>query len=171
MSGRIMVGSHEGVYVVRFSGDVRLTISASFDHYIEKMLSDPDYHSVLVDLSQAIAIDSTSLGVLAKLSIMVQAAGQNMPTLVCGSVDILRILHNMGFDDVFAIVDENYDSEQNLAELPNASDMDEAEMRQRVIESHKVLMELNDSNKATFRDLVEALENEQKGMNGTRRVS
>jgi len=171
MSGRIMVGSHEGVYVVRFSGDVRLTISASFDHYIEKMLGDPEYHSVLVDLSQAIAIDSTSLGVLAKLSIMVQEAGQNMPTLVCGAVDILRILHNMGFDDVFAIVDENYDSDQNLAELPNSSDMDEAEMRQRVIDSHKTLMDLNESNQATFRDLVEALENEQRGVNGTRRVS
>ena len=167
MSGRILVGSHDGVHVIRFSGDVRLTVSGSFDHYIQKMLDDPNYRSVLVDLSDAVAIDSTSLGVLAKLSIMVQEAKGTMPTMVCTSRDILRILNNMGFDDVFAIVDADFESSQNLAELPAGTDLDEDELRQRVIDAHKVLMGLNERNEATFKDLVKALEAEAPG----RRVS
>ncbi len=161
MSGRILVGDHDGVYVIRFEGDVRVTLCGSFDHYIEVMLRDGAFRSVIVDLSDAVAIDSTSLGVLAKLSLAVQANCGRLPTLVCNQPDILRILDNMGFDDVFAIVDENFESEQNLAELPVATDMLEDEMRARVIEAHRVLMDMNEKNRETFQDLVSALEAEE----------
>ena len=160
MSGRILVGDHNGVYVIRFEGDVRVTLCGSFDHYLDIMLKDPKFVSVLVDLSDAIAIDSTSLGVLAKLSLGVQQAKQRLPTLVCNAPDILRILFNMGFDDVFAIVDENFDTDQNLAELPMSTDIGENEMRTRVIDAHKVLMSMNEHNKEAFSDLVGALEAE-----------
>ncbi len=161
MSGRILVGDHDGVYVIRFEGDVRVTLCGSFDHYIDVMLRDGDFRSVIVDLSDAVAIDSTSLGVLAKLSLAVQANCARLPTLVCNQADILRILDNMGFDDVFAIVDENFESEQNLAELPVATDMLEDDMRVRVIEAHRTLMDMNEKNRETFQDLVSALEDEE----------
>ena len=160
VSGRILVGDHDGVYVIRFEGDVRVTLCGSFDHYLEVMLKDPKFVSVLVDLSDAIAIDSTSLGVLARLSIGVQQSNQRLPTLVCTAPDILRILINMGFEDVFAIVDEKFHTEQNLAELPLASDIAEDEMRERVIAAHRILMSMNARNENTFRDLVRALETE-----------
>lgn len=160
MSGRILVGDHDGVYVIRFEGDVRVTLCGSFDHYLDVMFKDPQFVSVLVDLSDAIAIDSTSLGVIARLSIGVQQSKQRLPTLVCSAPDILRILMNMGFDDVFVIVDENFNTDQNLAELPLASDIGEDEMRARVIAAHKVLMGMNEKNERTFRDLVSALETE-----------
>lgn len=160
MSGRILVGDHDGVYVIRFEGDVRVTLCGSFDHYLDVMLKDPQFVSVLVDLSDAIAIDSTSLGVIARLSIGVQQSKQRLPTLVCSAPDILRILLNMGFDDVFVIVDENFNTDQNLAELPLTSDIGEDEMRARVIAAHKVLMGMNEKNERTFRDLVSALETE-----------
>ena len=157
-SGRILVGNHAGVYVVRFVGDVRVTLSGSFDHYIAAMLQDPDFASVLIDLNEAIAIDSTSLGGLARLSIQVEKAFAKLPTLVCQSPDILRVLVNMGFEDVFVIVNELFEHDQTLAELPVGQDMSESEMRAKVIEAHRVLMALNDKNEAAFKDLVAALE-------------
>ncbi len=160
MSGRIMVGNHNGVYVVRFIGDVRITLSGSFDHYLAAMLSDAKFVSVLVDLDEAVAIDSTSLGGLAKLSIKVQQRHNKLPTLLCHSPDILRVLTNMGFDDIFAIVDDDFKEGPHLAELPVPHDMSEAVMREKVIEAHKVLMSLNESNEQAFKDLVRALEHE-----------
>ncbi len=162
MNGRILVGDHNGVYMIRFEGDVRVTLSGSFDHYLDAILKDEQLVSVLVDLSDAQAIDSTSLGVLAKLSIAVQQGRGKLPTLVCSAPDILRILHNMGFDDIFAIVDEGYQSEQNLAELPVATDLDEETLRTQVIEAHKTLMAMNQQNHDTFKDLVGALEEERR---------
>ncbi|MEM7078901.1 MAG: STAS domain-containing protein [Pseudomonadota bacterium] len=160
MSGKILVGQLDGVYVIRFEGDVRLTIYASLDRYIHRMLDDPGFSSVLIDLNAADAIDSTSLGVLAKLSLAVQERCARLPTLICGNPDIVRVLHNMGFDDVFVMVDDNFESGQNLAELTLATDFSEAQMRDRVIEAHRTLMEMNEGNENTFRDLVKALESE-----------
>jgi anti-anti-sigma factor len=160
VNGKILVGDHNGVYVIRFEGDVRVTLCGSFDGYLEQMLTNPDFESVLIDLSSAIGIDSTSLGVLAKLSLGVQEVKDKLPTLVCTSQDIRRILLNMGFDDVFAIVDEAFDLDRNLGELAEANDMTVDEMRDRVIDAHRVLMSLNDTNKAAFIDLVTSLEAE-----------
>ncbi|MEQ8689761.1 MAG: STAS domain-containing protein [Pseudomonadales bacterium] len=162
MSGRILVGDHDGVYVIRFVGDVRVTLSGAFDHYLEAMLHDPQFSSVLVDLDDAVAIDSTSLGGLAKLSISVQERHGKLPTLMCHSADILRVLSNMGFDDIFAIVDGAFSEGPHLAELPIPHDMSQSDMREKVIEAHKVLMSLNDTNQAAFKDLVRALEQETK---------
>ena len=171
MSGKMMVGSHEGVYVLRFEGDVRLTVSGSFDRYLDAMFADPGFVSVLVDLTAAVAIDSTSLGVLAKLSIAVQKKYNQLPMLVCSAHDILRILHNMGFEDVFNIVSDANELRQQLAELPLANDLGEEVMRLRVIEAHETLMGLNEQNAVTFRSLVEALQAERSATVAQRHVS
>ena len=96
MTGKILVGEYDGVHVIRFEGDVRVTLTGSFDRYAEAMLADQTFAAALVDLSNAEAIDSTSLGVLAKLSISVTQAQFERPTLVCSNPDILRVLNNMG---------------------------------------------------------------------------
>jgi anti-anti-sigma factor len=171
VNGKILVGDYNGVYVIRFEGDVRVTLCGSFDHYLAQMLSNPDFESVLIDLSAAVGIDSTSLGVLAKLSLGVQDVKGKVPTLVCTSADIRRILINMGFDDVFAIVDEAYDFDRNLGELAVANDMTIDEIRERVIEAHHILMSLNDANKTAFTDLVTALEAEADAASSPRKAS
>ena len=51
MSGRILVASHDGVYVIVFEGDVRLTLCTTVDEYLEKMFQDSGFRSVIVDLS------------------------------------------------------------------------------------------------------------------------
>jgi hypothetical protein len=63
----------------------------------------------------------------------------------------------MGFDDVFQIVDRPIESSEQFGELPFC-ECTEEDMRQRVLEAHRILMSLNEDNREAFRDLVEALE-------------
>ncbi len=63
----------------------------------------------------------------------------------------------MGFDQVFNIVDQPQITPESLRDLP-CQDVSEEEVRHRVLEAHRILMSLNDSNRQAFRDLVEALE-------------
>ena len=65
----------------------------------------------------------------------------------------------MGFDSVFLIVSEPIETDEHLKELV-AADMNEDEMRQKVLNAHKVLMEMNEYNHDQFKDLVSALEND-----------
>lgn len=160
MPGRILVGSLDGVYLLLFEGDVRLTLCSAVDGYIDKMFHDPGFKSVVVDLSATEGIDSTSLGILAKLSIQAEKQHGFSPTLVSTRRDITRILLSMGFDDVFNIVEEPLEHEYQLGELTRVETTQE-EMRLRVLDAHRTLMDLNEANREAFHDLVETLQSEQ----------
>ena len=67
--GRILVADHDGMYLIKFVGDVRVEPVRRGDDFLAEMFRDEDFKSVLVDLTATQGIDSTSLGILAKLSI------------------------------------------------------------------------------------------------------
>ena len=113
---------------------------------------------MVVDLTEAVGIDSTSLGLLAKLSLRTKERIHEVPTLVSTNEDITRILQSMGFNDqIFTIVTDSYAPEDSLSEIP-ADNIDEHVAARHVLEAHQVLMELNENNKNEFRDLVTELE-------------
>ncbi len=160
MVGRILVADHRGVYILKFVGDVRVTLCATVDDYLRQMFDDREFKSVLVDLSETEGIDSTSLGILAKLSIQADRRFSFVPTLVSTRPDITRILLTMGFDDVFNIIQKPLKHAYQLAELPKLAVGNQRFLRERVLEAHRVLMSMNDQNRETFKDLVVALESE-----------
>ena len=155
--GRILVARHDGVYLMKFVGDVRVTLCAAVDAFLDAMLSDAEFKSVVVDLSRTSGIDSTSLGILAKLSIRTRERFGFVPTLVSTHPDITRVLMTMGFDDVFRIVTQPIEHKDQFGEL-HPLNCSEEDMRQRVLDAHRILMSLNESNREAFQDLVETLE-------------
>jgi anti-anti-sigma factor len=157
MRGRILVGDHDGVYVLLFEGDVRLTLCTAIDTFLQRMFDDAAFKSVVVDLARTDTIDSTSLGLLAKLSIQADKRFGYRPTLVSTRPDVTRVLVTMGLDDVFNLVREPLVHDEQLGELPCGC-LTEDEVRRRVIEAHRLLMDLNESNREAFHDLVKTLE-------------
>ena len=155
--GKILGGAHNGVYVLKFAGDVRVTLCSTVDAFLDDMFSDADFQSVLVDLTEAEGIDSTSLGLLAKLSLRASDRLGMMPTIVSTRPDITRVLISMGLDDVFRIIIEPLEHKEQLGELERKQ-ASEQDLRQRVIEAHRALMSLNESNREAFKDLVSTLE-------------
>jgi anti-anti-sigma factor len=170
VAGRILVGCQDGVYVILFEGDVRLTLYTAADRFLDRMFSDVNFKSVVVDLSGTESIDSTSLGLLAKLSILAKRHFDYVPTLISTRPDITRILLSMGFEDVFHIVEVPLERTSQLGELPELVTTEE-DMRERVIEAHQTLMSMNESNRETFQDLVAALEAEEQPVMERRRAS
>lgn len=157
-AGQILVADHNGVYVIKMVGDVRLTLCISFDQFIDAMFKSENFASVLFDLSEAEAIDSTTLGLMAKISILGQDRRGITPVILASNPSIQRILQTMGFGDIFTIVDKL--DAPVLAEQPlNCINCDEKEVKEKVLEAHKILMGLNASNADTFRNLVNMLEN------------
>ena len=157
MPGRILVANGDGTYLMKFVGDVRLSLGAAFDELLDRLFQGGQLRSILVDLSAADNIDSTSLGVLARLSMQAKARLGCVPTLVSTRPDITRLLTTMGFDDIFHIVDEPLQHERQLGELPKG-DLSPEELRGRVLAAHRHLMGMNDDNKERFKDLVASLE-------------
>lgn len=80
------------------------------------------------------------------------------PTLVSTNPDITQILIAMGFDQVFLLLDFLPTSAKDLKQVPFVVESED-DVRQRIIQAHKVLIDLNESNRSAFKDLVETLEN------------
>lgn len=150
-----------GNFVLKFIGDVRLTLCSSLDEYIEKSLDDSSIQDILIDLTQTEGIDSTSLGLIAKLSLKAHERNLPKPALVSTNPDITRILLTMGFDHVFILLDQLPANTHELQQLPLVQESVE-EMQERIIAAHKVLMGLNESNREAFKDLVSTLESIKK---------
>jgi anti-anti-sigma factor len=150
-----------GSYVIKLTGDVRMTLCTTLDTCLKNMVEDPAFTSVIVDLSDAEGIDSTSLGLLAKISRLATPVMGHVPTLISSRADITRIVETMGFRDrVFGIVPNADIEAQDALSEQNPQPLDEWTAHERVLEAHKILMSLNDQNRQTFRELVECMENQ-----------
>lgn len=156
-TGKIQFAEQDGTFVLKFVGEIRLTLCSALDATIEKIFSSLNFSAIVIDLTESRSIDSTTLGLLAKLSILSRQKIGMLPTLVTTHADITRLLQSMGFDQVFNIVDQPLPSPEELSDLPS-QDQSEEVVKTKVLEAHRILMSLNESNREAFRDLVTALE-------------
>ncbi|MCO3149971.1 STAS domain-containing protein [Pseudomonas aeruginosa] len=156
-TGKIQFAEQNGSFVLKFVGEVRLTLCSALDSTIEKIFAALNFSAIIIDLTETQSIDSTTLGLLAKLSILSRQKIGLLPTLVTTNPDITRLLQSMGFDQVFNIVDRPIPCPECLSDLP-PQDQSEDVVRDKVLEAHRILMGLNESSREAFHDLVSALE-------------
>jgi anti-anti-sigma regulatory factor len=157
--GQILVADHQGVYVIKMVGDVRLTLCVSFDQYIEQLFSKNDFCSIMFDLTEAEGLDSTTLGLIAKIAVKSETLKNIRSLIICHSPDILKLLSSMAIDTVCQIIEtppQDYCATNRFADLEVCDD-EECLVREKVLEAHCVLMSLNESNRETFKDLVKTL--------------
>ncbi|MEH6448911.1 MAG: STAS domain-containing protein [Oleispira sp.] len=155
--GKIEVANKCGIYVIKLSGDVRLNLCSALERYLDDMFLAEDFKTVLVDLSDAEGVDSTTLGQLAKISIISKDKFGLVPSIITPRADITRILLSMGFDKVFYLIGDIPEHISDLNELA-CEQVNEELMRDKVITAHKILMSLNEDNKNAFQELVDCLQ-------------
>jgi len=179
-TGKIKYAVHNGSYILKLNGDVRAVFCASIDSLLNTILTDKDLTGILIDLNAVSNIDSTSLGMLAKIAVKTNEKLDTRPIIVSKNPDINRILETMGFKKVFYILDQvpifvenkknqsekiddpsNFSLQDMLKDIPHVSSSQQ-EICAKVLEAHRVLMGLNSSNKKTFKHVVDELEKEQQ---------
>lgn len=160
-SGKILVADHQGTYMIKMSGDVRLTLCMAFDECIETLFSRSDFETVMFDLSQADNLDSTTLGLIAKVGVKCASEKISRPVVYCVNPAVIRLLGTMGIDEVCDITDRipaDIQTAPQYQDLENCQSAENEELvKNKILESHHVLMELNDKNRQTFKDLVNTL--------------
>ncbi len=158
--GKILYAEKDGVHVLKFVGDVRLTLGPTITTFLEHLRSCEGFKSIVVDMSETEGIDSTALGLLAKVAICSKESFDSKPSIVCPNHDITRLLRSMAIEQVCVLLEKTPATNIDLAELPGRVVSEEV-MRDEVIDAHKVLMSLDVENQGKFKDLVDALEEEK----------
>lgn len=156
--GRIFYAEQDGNYCLKFVGDVRVTLCTTLKNYINKIFDADNVQSIVLDLTESQAVDSTTLGFMAKVALF--ANDKNIqPILITKDASMLRLIEGMGFDEICQILSSLPQSDAQLEEMQCTSVSTE-QSRQQVIEAHRVLMSMNSKNMHAFSELVTALERE-----------
>ncbi|MEZ8132834.1 MAG: anti-anti-sigma factor [Polaribacter sp.] len=158
-SGKILVSDQLGNHLLKFTGDVRVTLCGTLNRYIESIFGSKNVKRVVVDMLDAEGLDSTTLGLLAKLGLHCrQQYGLNIEVF-CQNSSILRTLESMSFDEIFDIFDQlpDLDASADLHEI-GTQNLPLDEIREQVLEAHKILVRLSEDNQQEFQDLIKALE-------------
>lgn len=156
-SGKVLHASQNGVYVLRFIGDIRYSLSPAIEHFMEGVYAGPLPAGFVIDLTETDSIDSTNLGLLVQIARWMQAHDAPRITIVSVRNDINDLLTSMALDEVFDIVTRTSVKSGEEQELP-PGDTDKAALARTLLEAHRALMELSEHNQEMFHDVVTTLE-------------
>ena len=156
-NGNVLHACHNDVHVLRFIGNIRYTLSPSIDRFLEGIFAGPKPAGFVVDLTETDSIDSTNLGLLARLAIRMQRLDAQRVTIVSNRADINSVLTSMALDEVFDIVKDTGLETDAAHEVPQKN-ADRETLARTLIDAHRALMDLNEHNREIFRDVVAALE-------------
>jgi len=156
-NGSVLHASHDNVHVLRFIGDIRYTLSPSIDRFLEGLFSGPKPAGFVIDLTEAESVDSTNLGLLARLAKRMQKLDARRVTVVSNRADINAVLNSMALDEVFDIISDTGLETETTQEVPQ-EDTDKETLARTVIDAHRALMDLSEHNREMFQDVVSALE-------------
>jgi len=150
----IQTATEDGVCHIRLTGRITFTMSRRFDAFIEDVIKDT-LVDIIIDMRKAEHIDSTMLGLLAKIARRFIAHHHRKPTLLSTNEDISILLDNMGFEAAFDIRASADAVPFYLEDIPLLEKS--VPMPETLMEAHSELMELDDRNVERFSTTVETL--------------
>ena len=162
-TGHVEYASLDGTHIFKLIGEVRAHSCISLDKLLSKIEQQANVKGALVDLTQTTFIDSTVLGVLAKLGIKLKQAHHIQAVMLSSNPDITTLANSMGLAQVFVILDDCRESDVNTCTLRDEHITHRA-MLGTVLEAHQTLMQLNESNQHMFEPLVKQLQKEQENL-------
>jgi len=165
VNGHVMAGAVDGTCIIKLVGSLRcveaesIAQSEAMNAYLDQCFASGDFRHFLVDLSETEAIDSTNLGIIARIAQHTRANALPKASIVTTRPEITRLLSTMGFDYVFIIIDNLARVPNAVEELPTVSPSD-IEVARLVLRAHEALSALNEHNRTAFKSVVELLRKE-----------
>lgn len=143
-------------YIVKLAGEIRYTMGCALADFLDGLFARADYDDIVVDITQTRSIDSTSLGLLAKIANFSRERFGRKTTLLSTDPDVNQLLETMGFYEIFDIRDTGETISETLRRLAIEAPCKE-ELTRIVFEAHRTLSELNPQNQEVFKGVLDNL--------------
>jgi anti-anti-sigma factor len=143
--------------ILKLTGEIRHTMSSVVDAIIAEFLADEESREYVIDLTDATFIDSTNLGLLAKIAREAWRRGHAKPVIVSRNPEINAVIDSMGFDTAFRIVAEHEATRAELHKAPTPPKSEDADKGRRMLEAHEALIDLDERNRKAFQQVVDVL--------------
>ncbi len=157
MNGAIFSAKVGSVVYIRFAGVIRYSQCAGLEAYINQLFLDADFTDIAIDLERAEMLDSTALGLLARISIEYKKISNKKPIIFLHNGELAQILKRICFDQVFNMVSKpKNEFDMDFVELSPISTSDENTL-ECVVKAHNDLAGLSSDNAHFFTDITQAI--------------
>jgi anti-anti-sigma factor len=148
--------------VLRYYGRVDYTCAPALKRFTDGLLARQPCSGVVFDLTEAESLDSTNLGLLARVADRSRQQGGARSVVVSSRDDINLVLWSMGFDQLVDIVPPGLAASRGPVDADIRSEAPAAaELRQTMLEAHRTLVDLSEAGRVQFQDVVACLESSQ----------
>ena len=162
-TGHVEYASLNGTHIFKLIGEVRAQSCISLDKLLNRIEQQQNVVGAIVDLTETTFIDSTVLGILAKLGLKLKQIHHIQAVMLSTNPDITTLANSMGLGQVFVIL--NYCKEPQVCTRELCEEeITHNTMLKTVLDAHKTLMQLNENNQNMFEPLVKQLHKEQDTM-------
>jgi anti-anti-sigma factor len=169
--GHVTHAEKQGVHVLRYFGKVDFTLAPGIQRFVDHVLDAGSISGMVFDLTCAQSLDSTNLGLMARVNERLLDVGAANSVIISGNEDIDVVLYSMGFDQTFNLVPSSGPKAESprVSVAPDAgADAIEAEppsandLRQTMLEAHRALIRLSDAGRLEFEPVVQCLERDME---------
>jgi anti-anti-sigma factor len=147
---------------IKMKGDLKYFKSYCFDQFVEQRLEEYPVPHITIDLSEAEFIDSTNLGLIAKVARLHDEKHVEKVKILSPCESVNQVLLSMGFESVFEIELEAGALGGEFEDVPE-EDEGADHIKKTIYKSHKLLSDMNGKNEKTFKSVIESMEGRKKG--------
>jgi anti-anti-sigma factor len=160
-SPKAFLGHLEQSLVLVLKGQVRYMTARALRTFLDDLMAHEGNDAVIIDLRELEAIDSTGMGLLARLGRTTLEHGRRS-VIVCSVRDVMTCLRSAAFDTLFIIEEQwPFEQEATLDEVPlESKDPLPDAMGRVMLEAHRDLAALSEANRQAFTGVIVALESE-----------
>ena len=158
---KYLAGEYERKLFIKIVGNATMKNSKTLDLLFEKVFKE-ESKDLILNLEECNYMDSTMLGLLAKTAIKMKKLWNKKMYVVNIPNTVSMSLKSTGVDKLMEFIDSNNTGNVEVEQLETRDFDGKKEKTMHILESHKVLMELNDENKVVFKNVVNLLEQELK---------
>ena len=156
--GHVTHAQDHGIHVLRYFGRVNFMLAPGIQRFMDRLIEDGGVSGLVFDLTQANSLDSTNLGLMARVNERLQNEGAANSVIISSEGDIDMVLRSMGFDQTFEVLTTGSEPPAAISEPIATESPSAAELRQTMLAAHQALMRLSEAGRLEFEPVVACLE-------------
>ena len=152
--------------IIRLVGEIKYTtVAVDFGRFVDSLLDKEEVVSVVADLRDCTYIDSTDLGILARIAITMQSRKVQRPVIVYGDSDVVRkSVTDVGLGFLCTVV-STFDLDNTAFKAVESKPLpDELVLAKLMVSAHQELIDMDDDNQKKFASVVALMESEISAM-------
>lgn len=156
--GHVSHAQQHGVHVLRYHGTVNYMLAPGIQRFVDHLIDDGAVSGLVFDLTDASSLDSTNLGLMARVNERLLDVGAANSLIISGKADIDMVLYSMGFDQTFHLLPNGTLTMESGAAPIESEPPSAVEVRQTMLAAHRALVRLSDAGRIEFQPVVQCLE-------------